>query len=285
MLPRHLRGGGGDLEADEDAATRRRTGESFGYEWEHFGQLRPEWRMNFLGYMQPHAPEFFDGIKVLDVGTGSGRHATEAAALGSRVAAVDIGSSIEVARRNLPDDVMTVQADAEQLPFEDEGFDFVMSIGVLHHLPDPARALNGLVRLARRGGRVHVYLYWWPARRVHRLILRIVAALRRITTRLPHPLLHALCYPLALLLWLFVVTPFRILRGVPRLSRLADAFPLKAYADYPFGVLVNDQFDRFSAPIERRFTRREVEQLMREAGLVEVTVTPHHGWVADGRRP
>jgi hypothetical protein len=65
----------------------------------------------------------------------------------------------------------------------------------------------------------------------------------------------------------------------------ADWFPLKTYADYPFRVLVNDQFDRFSAPIERRFTRVEVEEVMRQAGLIDVIVLPHHGWVADGRRP
>jgi hypothetical protein len=69
------------------------------------------------------------------------------------------------------------------------------------------------------------------------------------------------------------------------LARMADWLPLKTYADYPFMVLVNDQFDRFSAPIERRFTREEVEVLMRTAGLIDVIVLPHHGWIADGRRP
>ena len=75
------------------------------------------------------------------------------------------------------------------------------------------------------------------------------------------------------------------MRRVPRLARVADTLPLKAYADYPFGVLVNDQFDRFSAPIERPFTRAECERMMREAGLVEVVVLANYGWVCDGRRP
>src|SRR4029453_13659901 len=97
-------------------------------------------------YMQPHRPEFFDGISVLDVGTGSGRHAKVAADLGARVIAGDLGNSIDVARGTLPPDVITVQADAEALPLAPASFDFVMSIGVLHHLPDTERALRSLVR-------------------------------------------------------------------------------------------------------------------------------------------
>jgi hypothetical protein len=82
-----------------------------------------------------------------------------------------------------------------------------------------------------------------------------------------------------------VVLPYRALRKLPTLARIADWLPLKTYADYPFMVLVNDQFDRFSAPIEHRYTREEVEALMRTAGLVDVIVLAHHGWIADGRRP
>ncbi|MGH2950909.1 MAG: class I SAM-dependent methyltransferase, partial [Solirubrobacterales bacterium] len=188
------------------------------------------------------------------------------------------------ARANLPESVRTIQADAEALPFFPESFDLVLSIGVLHHLPDPERALRSLVQYVRPGGHLHVYLYWQPPRGTHRAILRLVSVARRITTRLPHPLLHALSYPIAAILWACFVQPYRMLRAVPRLRGIAEAFPLKTYADYPFGVLVNDQFDRFSAPIEHRFTAAEVERMMGEAGLDEIVVIPHHGWVADGRR-
>ena len=61
--------------------------------------------------------------------------------------------------------------------------------------------------------------------------------------------------------------------------------PLKTYADYSFQVCVNDQFDRFSAPIERRYEREEVEQLLTGAGLIDTRVTAHHGWLGAGRRP
>jgi 2-polyprenyl-3-methyl-5-hydroxy-6-metoxy-1,4-benzoquinol methylase/uncharacterized protein YbaR (Trm112 family) len=261
---------------------KQRTADSFAYEWNSFGSLREQWRKNFTDYMRPHSLESFAGKLVLDVGTGSGRHAFHAAELGARVVAVDLGRSIDVARRNLPSTILTVQADAEQLPFEAGAFDFVMSIGVLHHLLDPQRALNMVAPMAHPGGHVHIYLYWVPEQTWHRFVLRLVTAARRITVRFPHRLLHAMCIPLAALLALMIVWPYRLMRRIPRLRRFANALPLKTYADYPFGVLVNDQFDRFSAPLERRYTRAEVAEMLELAGLTDISVLPNHGWVADG---
>lgn len=267
------------------ADVKQRTADSFAYEWRKFGVLREQWRKNFIDYMQPHPPESFVGRLVLDVGTGSGRHALQAALLGARVVAVDIGGSIDVARANLPAAALTVQADAERLPFAPGSFDFVMSVGVLHHLPVPERALAQIAPLARPGGSVHIYVYWMPERRWQARVLAGVAAVRRMTVRLPHPLLHALCIPLAALLAVGVVWPYRLLRRSPRARPLAEALPLKTYADYPFAVLVNDQFDRFSAPLERRYRREEVQAMLAGAGLVEVRVLPNHGWIGDGLMP
>jgi SAM-dependent methyltransferase len=235
--------------------------------------------------MRPHESEWFRDRLVLDVGAGSGRHSYEAHRLGARVTAVDVGDAIHVARRNLPPEILTVQADAEELPFEDASFDLVLAIGVLHHLPDPRRALGSLARLVRPGGYIHIYVYWIPSRGWHRSLLRLVTAARRVTTHLPRPVVRALSYPIAAALFSVFVLPYRYSRDVGRLERLAATLPLKAYADYSFGVCVNDQFDRFSAPLEWRFTAEEVEALLRDVGFTDTVVLDNHGWVGSGRRP
>lgn len=291
-VPRMLRRTLRDRVAAEGAADaaldiKRRTAASFGYEWRHFAEMRPQWEQNFLAYMAPKGHEWFSGRLVLDAGAGTGRHAYYAARDGADVVAVDIGPAIEVARRNTAElpNVLAVQADLYELPFADGTFDFVYSIGVLHHLPDPPAALRELLRVLRPGGDVTIYLYAKPGPGLRRALLWLISAMRTITTRLPHPVLHRLAYPIAAVAWLVFVLPTRLLALVPRTRSFAASMPLAAYADYPFGVCANDQFDRFSAPIERRYTADEMREWLARAGLTDVDVRRTYGWVASGRKP
>lgn len=262
------------------------TAVSFGYEWNHFPEMRAEWEKNFWGYFAPHTPESFRGKRVLDAGCGTGRHAFHAARAGAEVWAVDLGSAIEVAHRNTADsgNVQTVQADLYNLPFAPESFDFVYSIGVLHHLPDPEGAFRNLLRYLKPGGRAHIYLYWKPeGQPVKRALLDAVAGIRQITTRIPHRLLHWLSYPAAVVAFAGFVWPYQLLNAVG-LNTVAERLPMKQYAQYPFIVCVNDQFDRFSAPIENRYTRAEVRGWLERAELEEIIVRPNYGWCATGRK-
>jgi hypothetical protein len=64
-----------------------------------------------------------------------------------------------------------------------------------------------------------------------------------------------------------------------------EHWPLFVYTQYPFNVLYNDQFDRFSAPIEKRYDMDEVRTLLQAAGLRAVEVRSYFGWIGDGIRP
>src|SRR5215510_3070588 len=145
---------------------RVKTARSFGFEWSRFPEMRAEWESNFWDYMLPHTPESLRGKRVLDAGCGSGRHAYYAAENGAEVWAIDIGSAVEIAKRNTRryDNVFVAQADIHHLPFEPESFDLIYSIGVLHHMPDPEAAFHNLLRYLKPGGWIHVYLYWRPER-------------------------------------------------------------------------------------------------------------------------
>jgi SAM-dependent methyltransferase/uncharacterized protein YbaR (Trm112 family) len=262
------------------------TAQSFGYEWTHFPQMRAEWEQNFWGYFAPHTSATFQGKRVLDAGCGTGRHTFYAAQFAQEVWSVDLGDAVEVARRNNADNqnVQVVQADLYQLPFPPESFDFVYSIGVLHHLPDPEGAFRNLLRYLKKGGQAHIYLYWKPEQQpLKRALLELVTALRQVTTRLPHPVIHSLAYPAAAAAFVGFVWPYQLLRAVG-LHQVAERLPMKQYAQYPFSVCINDQFDRFSAPIENRYTRAEVEGWLERAGLEEIVVRPNYGWCATGRK-
>ena len=278
--------GNGAASGDYDPQVK--TARSFGFEWTRFPEMYAEWSQSFLNYMQPHDADFFRGKKVLDAGCGSGRFAYYAAKYGAEVWAIDLGQAVAVAERNTETagSVQVIQADLHRPPFASESFDFIYSIGVLHHLPDPEAAFQNLLRYLKPEGEIQIYLYWSPeGQPIKRVLLAIMSATRRITTRLPHQAVYGLAFPAALAAFTFFVWPYRLLKKVPGLKGLAEKMPMKQYAAFPFRVCVNDQLDRFSAPIENRYTRKQVEEWLRHGNLQDSQVAPSYGWVATGRKP
>jgi SAM-dependent methyltransferase len=99
------------------------------------------------------------GLDLLDVGTGTGGNvAVPAARGGAKVVGLDIAPELfEHARRRAAEagvEVEWIEGDAQELPFEDESFDRVVSTFGAMFAPDHARAAAELVRVCRKGGRV-----------------------------------------------------------------------------------------------------------------------------------
>jgi SAM-dependent methyltransferase len=264
--------------------TARRTQASFGYEWTHFNDWKQSGETNFNDYFAGVDLQGLRGQAVLDAGCGMGRHARQVAPFAGRVVAVDFSRAIEQAARNVSDlpNVDCVQADLLALPVADGSFDFVYSLGVLHHLDETERALASLAGKLRPGGRLRVYLYWkrhgWRG-----ALLSIATLARRVTTRMPFGLLRGCCWILSVFLYACVILPYR---GLSALGvRAHQSWPLFVYSKYPFNVIYNDQFDRFSAPIEKRYDPPEVKALLEAAGLRDVSVQACFGWVAEGMKP
>jgi SAM-dependent methyltransferase len=165
------------------------------------------------------------------------------------------------------------------MPFADASFDFVYSLGVLHHIEDTQCALAGLVRKLKIGGRLRIYLYWkragWQG-----ALLAAVGQFRRFTTRMPHIVVRAACLILSLVLYAVLIIPYRLLSTLG--ARFHQEWPLFVYTKYPFNVLYNDQFDRFSAPLEKRYSPEEVAEMLNSAGLRNVRVLKCYGWIGEG---
>jgi SAM-dependent methyltransferase len=96
----------------------------------------------------------------LDVGCGTGALATRLAGVGYEMVGVDPSEGmLEVLRERTPG-IRAVRGSGTALPFEDESFDLVYCVAVMHHIADPEgvrRTLSEMVRVARPSGRVLVW--------------------------------------------------------------------------------------------------------------------------------
>jgi len=122
-------------------------------------------------FLLPLGPRLVDacgiapGMRVLDVAAETGNASLPAAARGAHVTASDLTPELLAAGRRRAEaqslELEWVEADAEQLPFEDASFDVVMSsIGAMF-APHHQDVADELVRVCRPGGTIGL-LSWTP---------------------------------------------------------------------------------------------------------------------------
>ena len=92
------------------------------------------------------------GERILEVGCGEGRLATELLARGAKRPERFVATDVSLERRDAAADAAIDfrEASVYELPFERDAFDLVVCCEVLEHLEDPRRALREIGRVARR---------------------------------------------------------------------------------------------------------------------------------------
>ena len=112
--------------------------------------------------------------RVLDLGCGTGQMTIFLANGNRRVVGADLtraslALAADAARRFGVAGALFVETDLRRPGLAEGRFDVVLSLGVLHHTPDPRAAFGALARLARPEGVIVVGLYNAFARLPHRL--------------------------------------------------------------------------------------------------------------------
>lgn len=189
----------------------------------------------------------------------------------------DGGVAASLARTRGLERAHVVQGDLLRLPIADSTFDAAYSYGVVHHTPDPARAVLEIARTLKPGASFLMYVYEdfsdrsWP----WRAALALANSPRLLTTRISPPILMALCRLLSPVVYALCTWPSRRFRWAAR-------FPYRHGKD-PWS-LSGDLYDRFAAPIERRYSREGAVELVSGAGLEVVRVVQRRGWLVLSRR-
>jgi SAM-dependent methyltransferase len=175
-------------------------------------------------------------------------------------------------------------ASSDNIPLADGSQDFGYSLGVLHHTPDTEAALAKCVAKLKVGAPFLVYLYYsfdnqppwfrriWQASDLGRQVIsRLPFGPRRFVSEILAGIVY---WPLA-----------RSAKLAEKMGANVQAFPLSDYRKRSFYAMRTDALDRFGTRLEKRFSRAEIDAMMRRCGLRDVVFREEAPfWCACGRK-
>ncbi len=103
------------------------------------------------------------GKKLLDIACGTGVLTEQFVRMGAEVTAIDLTpKAVELTKKRLDLyhlNATVMEADAQQMPFADNTFDFVCAWGCLMHMPETEKAISEIHRVLKPGGKMLAMMY------------------------------------------------------------------------------------------------------------------------------
>jgi len=266
----------------------KNTVDGFGDEWSRFDQSdlpTAEQQLLFDEYFSVFPWKNISKESTgFDLGCGTGRWARSVAPKVKKLICIDPSSALEIAKKNLSnfDNCVFDSATVDEMPMQDNSMDFGYSLGVLHHVPDTALGIKQCVKKLKIGAPLLLYLYyrfdnrpWW-----FRLIWSVTDLLRRVVSKMPYKLRYVSSQIISIIVY-FPLARFALF--LEKLNFNVSNFPLSSYRNLSFYTMRTDALDRFGTRLEQRFTRKEIKNMMRNAGLENIEFSNSKPfWVAVG---
>jgi SAM-dependent methyltransferase len=261
----------------QEGDDRRGSPERFGYSWDRFNALTPQQERQFQLWTPQFSPaQDWKGKRILDAGCGAGRNSYWPLTYGAASCmSVDLDErSLEAARKNLAGfpKAEVRRCSIYELDYENE-FDIAFSIGVIHHLDNPAAAMLKLAKAVKPGGRVLIWVYGYE--NLEFFVNILDPARKLLFSWMPLWMVRWLAYLPSAALWLLLrlgITPLAYLRLLK---------------DFPFDHLHHIVFDQMLPRIANYWTREEATALLVQAGLADVKATwvNEVSWSVIGTKP
>lgn len=237
--------------------------DSFSYEWNkhkktQLGINRVDLMNEDMWNGKINASEYqFISPKItLDAGCGVGRFTEYTLNLGGRVIGVDLSEAVYSARENIiSSEAQFMRADLNQLPFREEVFDNIISIGVIHHTPNPKETFENLVRYLKPGGSIFIWVYG-DTPDYHKRF-----KLTKYLSKIPKDILY---------MWVEdIITSKNLLTHTKFKTWALKNLPLPD--KYSTENQILDTFDAYSPKYNFYFNEEEVTSWFYNAGLINVT--------------
>ncbi len=220
------------------------------------------------------------GAVVGDIGAGTGRYTNILIGCGAtKVVAVEPSRAFDVLVANTAparDRIEYLNVGGETF-VASEPLDFALSLGVVHHIPDPAPVVAAMFRALKPGGTIGLWLYGREGNGPYVMALSVLAVLTR---PLPHRLLAAVTW---------------LLYGPTLVYALACRmlpFPLAGYMREVFLKISPAKrrlviYDQLNPSYAKYYREHEVRALVETAGFHDIRLFHRHGysWTAVATKP
>ena len=248
---------------------------SFGREWEAFHYSESEndeaLKKQFLAYCNSIDLKQFNEHSAVaaDFGAGSGRWTTLLLPHFSLVYALEPsdGAVKVLTKKFLKENrVKILQETVGVNSIPAYSLDLAMSLGVLHHIPDTALAIRDIASKIKSGGVFLCYLYYKLENKplFYRGLFWASNSLRWVISRLPYAMRRFIAQAIAATVYFPLA---RTAKLIEKRGRNISNFPLHHYANLPFVMLQNDALDRFGTRLEQRFSKKEITEMLGNAGF------------------
>jgi SAM-dependent methyltransferase len=220
-----------------------------------------------------------------DLGCGSGRWAKIIAPQVGELHCIDPSElALDVAKRNLSEytNCKFHLASVDDIPLKDNSCDFGYSLGVLHHVPDTQKGIQSCVQKLKPGAPFLLYLYysldnkpWW-----YRLLWKLTNVGRLLISKMPFFIRYIITQTIACIIY-YPLSRLSLILEYAGLN--VSSMPLSYYRKRSFYVMRTDALDRFGTKLEKRFSRKEIQSMMENAGLENIVFSENQPyWCAVG---
>ena len=251
------------------------TVKSFGEEWSRYDQAvlkYEEAEKYFNDYFAVFPWEMINSDSVgFDMGCGTGRWARLFADKVKLLNCIEPSKAIDVAKKNLEDkkNLSFIKGDVNNSGLKTNSQDFGYCLGVLHHIPDTQGAINSCVKLLRPGAPFLVYIYYFFEDKPgwYKKIWICSNIFRKLISKMPRRLKQLSTDLIALTIYFPMARFSKILE---KLSIPLNKIPLSYYRNSSFYTMRTDSLDRFGTPLEQRFRKSKIKDMMKKAGLKDI---------------
>lgn len=207
--------------------------------------------------------------KICEIGSGSGRIINKLNLFKpSKIVAVEPSKAIEVAKyNNKNSSIEFLNIKGQDLNFSEE-FDYIFSLGVIHHIPEYEIVCKKIYESLKTGGKFIIWVYGYENNQIY---LKIFNNLRRITRLMPDLLLRGFSKFLNVNAVLYIL-----------LCKFFN-MPMRDYFNNNFSRCSFKKreeviFDQLNPSFSKYFKKEELENLLKISGFTKIKIHHRHNY-------